>query len=136
MTFPLTSLYHASKWAIEGFTESLSFEMSEIGVQVKLIEPAGVNTDFSGRSLDLALPEDTNEYQSLVDRFQAAMTSPDAASSSADPTVIAEGIWQAATDGKNQLRYPVGGGENLYEQRRKVGDEAFVKQIKQQYLGE
>lgn len=134
MTFPLTSLYHASKWAVEGFTESLSFEMSEIGVQVKLIEPAGVNTDFSGRSMDLALPKDTNEYQSLVERFRAVMSNPETSSSSASPAAIAEGIWSAATDEKDQLRYPVGGGEQMYEQRRKIGDEAFIKHIKEQFL--
>ena len=135
MTFPLTSLYHASKWAVEGFSESLAFEMREIGVKVKLIEPAGVNTDFSGRSMDLALPQDAKEYDLLVEKFKAAMSSPDVASSSANPDVIAEGILQAATDGKDQLRYPVGGGELLYKQRREAGDEEFIKQIQKQYLG-
>jgi NADP-dependent 3-hydroxy acid dehydrogenase YdfG len=49
MTFPLMPLYHSTKWAVEGFSESLRWEMAQIGVQVKLVEPGGVATDFGGR---------------------------------------------------------------------------------------
>lgn len=45
-TFPLMPLYHSNKWAAEDFSESLRWEMAQIGVKVKLVEPGGVETDF------------------------------------------------------------------------------------------
>src|SRR5438128_7716934 len=46
LTFPLYSLYHASKWALEGFSEALQFEIKEFGIKVKIIEPGPIKTDF------------------------------------------------------------------------------------------
>jgi short-subunit dehydrogenase len=48
--FPFSSLYHATKWAIEGFSESLQYELEPFGLRVKLIEPGPIKTDFYGRS--------------------------------------------------------------------------------------
>jgi NADP-dependent 3-hydroxy acid dehydrogenase YdfG len=47
ITFPLGSLYHGTKFAIEGISEALSFEMAEIGVKVKIVEPGAVRTNFN-----------------------------------------------------------------------------------------
>ncbi|MEO1522144.1 MAG: SDR family oxidoreductase, partial [Cyanobacteria bacterium J06633_2] len=52
MTFPLGTLYHGSKFAVEGLSEALSFEMEAIGVKVKVVEPGMIRTDFGGRSFD------------------------------------------------------------------------------------
>ena len=45
-----TGAYHASKWALEGFSQSLAHEVADFGVKVTLIEPAGYSTDWSGSS--------------------------------------------------------------------------------------
>ncbi len=50
------SLYHASKWALEGFSESLSQEVAEFGIHITLIEPGGFSTDWSGPSAAHAQP--------------------------------------------------------------------------------
>jgi NAD(P)-dependent dehydrogenase (short-subunit alcohol dehydrogenase family) len=50
LAFPILGLYHASKWALEGFSQSLSEELEEFGVKVTLIEPGGFTTDWSGPS--------------------------------------------------------------------------------------
>jgi NAD(P)-dependent dehydrogenase (short-subunit alcohol dehydrogenase family) len=59
ISFPGASLYHATKWAIEGFFESVGAEVAAFGIQTCLVEPGGARTDFSGRSLVMApaMPE-------------------------------------------------------------------------------
>ncbi|OBG73263.1 short-chain dehydrogenase/reductase [Mycobacterium sp. E2462] len=48
--FPLVGIYHASKWALEGFSQALAQEVKPFGVHVTLIEPGGFDTDWSGSS--------------------------------------------------------------------------------------
>ncbi len=48
--FPTVGAYHASKWALEGFSQSLSQEVKGFGIDVTLIEPGGFSTDWSGPS--------------------------------------------------------------------------------------
>jgi NAD(P)-dependent dehydrogenase (short-subunit alcohol dehydrogenase family) len=50
VAFPNVGIYHASKWALEGFSQSLAQEVEPFGVRVTLIEPAGFSTDWSGSS--------------------------------------------------------------------------------------
>ncbi|NEB36506.1 SDR family oxidoreductase [Streptomyces sp. SID14515] len=50
------SLYHASKWGVEGFTEALAQEVAPFGIEVTLVEPGGARTSFSGSSLQLSEP--------------------------------------------------------------------------------
>src|SRR4029079_3659266 len=51
ITFPLYSVSHATKWAVEGFSESLQYEVSEFNIKVKIIEPGPIKTDFYTRSM-------------------------------------------------------------------------------------
>src|SRR6266852_2317726 len=48
--FPTLGLYHASKWALEGFSQSLATEVQEFGIKVTLVEPTGYQTDWNGPS--------------------------------------------------------------------------------------
>ena len=48
--FPTLGLYHASKWGLEGFSQSLAAEVAELGVNVTLVEPTGYSTDWAGPS--------------------------------------------------------------------------------------
>ncbi len=52
--FPLTGIYHASKWALEGFSETLRQEVEAFGVKVLMVEPSGFRTDWAGSSMDRA----------------------------------------------------------------------------------
>jgi NAD(P)-dependent dehydrogenase (short-subunit alcohol dehydrogenase family) len=54
--FPLVGMYHASKWALEGFSQALAQEVAPFGVHVTLIEPASFDTDWSGPSAKHADP--------------------------------------------------------------------------------
>jgi NAD(P)-dependent dehydrogenase (short-subunit alcohol dehydrogenase family) len=48
--FPMTGLYHASKWGLEGFSQSLAAEVRGFGINVTLVEPTGYSTDWAGPS--------------------------------------------------------------------------------------
>ena len=54
--FPTVGLYHASKWALEGFSQSLAAEVAPLGIKVTLIEPAGYATEWGGASASRATP--------------------------------------------------------------------------------
>lgn len=126
MTFPLMPLYHATKWAVEGFSESLRWEMANIGVKVKIVEPGGVATDFGGRSLDMQHNEALTEYNEFVTGFMTAMQAAMNPDNMSKPELIAEVIYTAATDGKDTLRYRAGAdAEQLLTARTSMTDEEF-----------
>src|SRR5437016_6506173 len=52
--FPMVGIYHASKWALEGFSQALSKEVADFGIKVTLVEPGGFSTDWSGASAIVA----------------------------------------------------------------------------------
>lgn len=135
MTFPLMPLYHATKWAVEGFSESLRWEMAHIGVRVKLVEPGGVATDFGGRSMDLQHNPELSEYNDLVSKFMMAMQATMDPANMSKPEQIAEVIYTAATDGQDTLRYRAGAdAEQLLDARSKLTDDQFFA-MQQQQLG-
>jgi len=107
VTFPLFSLYHSTKWGLEGFMESLHYELRPFGIKVKIIEPGLIRTDFAGRSLELVTSPEFKEYDAYVDVARKNLESGDAMAS--PPEVVAAGVFKACIDGKNKLRYPVGG---------------------------
>lgn len=130
ITFPFISLYHSTKWAVEGFSESLAYELGELGIGVKIIEPGGVSTDFGGRSMAFAMDESLTDYSEAVGKFQTRMTESGLGSSTAE--YLAEHIYAAATDGKTQMRYLIGeDAVQTYGMRAEVGDDAFIAGMKE-----
>jgi NAD(P)-dependent dehydrogenase (short-subunit alcohol dehydrogenase family) len=133
ITVPFNSLYHATKWALEGWCESMAFELNQLGIGMKVIEPGGMKTDFFTRSFDVGRHA---AYDALMDKVMSAITDPKQMETYSTPDQIAEVVYEAATDGKDQLRY-VAGADAIatYAMRLKAGDEAFRKAIKQQFFG-
>lgn len=132
MTFPLGSLYHGTKFAVEGISESLNYEVEQFGGQVKIVEPGMIATDFGGRSFDFSNDEHMAEYQKIVGALMTAM--PKMAENASPASVVAEVIFEAATDGKNQLRYTAGQDAKILNANRHQYDDAtFIGGIKSQF---
>lgn len=130
MTFALGSLYHGTKFAVEGISESLHYEMNEIGVKVKIIEPGFIATDFGGRSFDFQAG-DIAEYQPIIGALMKQWQNP--SNTVSPPSLVAEVIYDAITDGTNQLRYRAGDDANfLLDIRKKMTDEAFFAMVNNQ----
>jgi NAD(P)-dependent dehydrogenase (short-subunit alcohol dehydrogenase family) len=132
MTFPLGTLYHGTKFAVEGLSEALSWELEPLGVRVKIVEPGAIKTDFAGRSFDFSNDEGMVEYQPIVQKLFAALGH--LTSHASDPLVVAKVIYEAATDGSNQLRYTAGeDAKALMAQRKHADDATFMKGIRDQF---
>ena len=129
ITFPFCSVYHASKWALEGWSESMAFELKKIGVGIKTVSPGGIKTDFLNRSADMSShPVYSKWVEKMFSGFHEDQFTP--------AEQIAAVVYEAATDGKDKLRYVAGeDAKTLYAQRLEVGDEVFRKQISETFLG-
>jgi NAD(P)-dependent dehydrogenase (short-subunit alcohol dehydrogenase family) len=111
----------------------MAFELGQLGIGMKIIEPGGMRTDFFTRSLDVGRHP---AYDAQVDKVMGAITDPKQMETYSQPEQIAEVVYEAATDGKDQLRYVAGADAvATYATRRQLGDEAFRKAIEQQFFG-
>lgn len=129
--FPMHSIYHATKFGVEGWSESMSFELALHNISIKTIAPGGIATDFLGRSLETSSHE---SYKDLEDKlFNTTKAMMDAAAS---PEQIAAIVYEAATDGKDQIRYVAGeDSKTMYARRQELGNEEFRKEVRKQFLG-
>ena len=105
LTFPLYSVYHATKFAVEGFSEGLIYELEPFGISVKIIEPGPIRTDFYDRSMELMTKPGLTAYDAFVGSAMPNMQKSGA--TAPGPEVVAKVIYKAATDGSTRLRYPV-----------------------------
>jgi len=130
MTFPLGSLYHGTKFAVEGISESLHYEMKSIGVKVKIVEPGMIATDFGGRSFDFQAG-DIPEYQPIIGTLMEQWQNPNNTPSPA--SLVAKVIYNAVTDGTDQIRYRAGDdADYLLDNRKKMSDSEFFEMMNSQ----
>ncbi len=131
LTFPFYSVYHATKWAVDGFSESLSFELEAAGIKVKIIEPGAIKTDFYDRSADFTHDRSLAEYNGVVDKAMPRMNK--AGAKGAAPKLVADAIFAAATDGSTKLRYVVGAdAKGLLTIRALIPNTAYRNMVKGQ----
>lgn len=132
-TLPMISLYAASKFALEGFSESLFYELSALNIGVKIIEPGGTETNFNAvtseqhaKTTDLA---DYNDFTQAAGKMFAGMVSAQLATAD----TVAETIYAAATDGTDTLRYVVGNDDfkRRITARKQMPDQEYVNFIRQ-----
>lgn len=136
ITFPTMSLYHATKFAVEGFTESLYFELLSQRIRVKLIQPGMVKTDFFGRSIEFLSDESLTDYRGFLNAMSVGRKKMDEnpQGQPSSPRKVAEVVYQAATDDSTQLRYVVGeDAKALITMKEDHGDEAFLKYMSNMY---
>ncbi|QAY95483.1 short-chain dehydrogenase/reductase [Methylovirgula ligni] len=100
MALPYAASYIATKFAVEGLSESMRYELEPFHIRVKLIEPGSVNTEFGTGSMQTAV---SDPYRASVTKFLALFAKINAKAS--EPEAIAEVIYRAANDASNRLRY-------------------------------
>jgi NAD(P)-dependent dehydrogenase (short-subunit alcohol dehydrogenase family) len=118
--FPLYSVYNATKWAVEGFSEAIQHELAPLNIRVKIIEPGVILTDFYERSLDTADAADLAEaYGGILKRSRLRRES-DIRMTGSKPSGVARVIHRAATDGSRRLRYIAGIDARLISILRRI----------------
>ena len=127
---PLVAAYTASKYAIEGFSESLAYELGTFGVRVKIVEPGlAPSTSLAANSAgsrDDLMPA---AYSAYAGRYLKSMQDyPTAYTTEGD---VAEAVYAAATDDGDRLRYPAGADSvMLAELRQSLSEQAFIARMR------
>lgn len=132
VTFPMLSVYHASKWALEGFSESLMFELQPFGINIKLIEPGGVKENDYAANVEFPVNE-KSEYNDLLNKVHKTNWFP----SFSEPNFIAQEVYNAAQDTTAKLRYQIGSDCALFLEERAQGfaNESYLSKIKERISG-
>ncbi|GAA1906144.1 NADP-dependent 3-hydroxy acid dehydrogenase YdfG [Williamsia serinedens] len=122
--FPNVGLYHASKWALEGFSQSLAQEVESFGIHVTLVEPGGFSTDWGGSSAKRATPIDAYaEIHEAADEARAQRST-----TPGDPTASGRAILKVVDAETPPLRVffgeaPLGIAKSDYEKRLATWEE-------------
>jgi NAD(P)-dependent dehydrogenase (short-subunit alcohol dehydrogenase family) len=108
---PLGSWYHASKFAVEGLSDSLRIEVAEFGIKVVIIQPGTIRTEWSGIAADQLEASSANTpYARQAKIMGAVLRGVDHMRMASGPEVVAQAIAKAVQSPKPRTRYIVGGG--------------------------
>ena len=104
--FPLVGAYHASKWALEGFSQALAQEVASFGIHVTLIEPGGFSTDWSGPSSKRS--DQLSAYDGVLEQVMEARGQRNA--TPGDPAASAQALMKVVDADEPPLRVFFGSG--------------------------
>jgi NAD(P)-dependent dehydrogenase (short-subunit alcohol dehydrogenase family) len=131
ITTPLGSWYHASKFAVEGLSDSLRVELAGFGIRVVVVEPGAIATEWGGIARDSALAASADgPYRLLVENATATLADADRPENASPPSVVADAIAAAVTARRPRTRYVVGKhARSAILGRRLLGDRGFDRVI-------
>jgi NAD(P)-dependent dehydrogenase (short-subunit alcohol dehydrogenase family) len=130
-TFPFDSLYHATKFGLQGWSEGMSYELAPFGIQIKTVAPGFINTAF-GANITVTTAE---PYQALMDHYMGVLSNPAFVQNGSTAEEIAAVVYEAATDEKDQVHYMAGNDvKAMYERRLQVGAEASRHEMEALFL--
>jgi NAD(P)-dependent dehydrogenase (short-subunit alcohol dehydrogenase family) len=139
VAFPYASAYHASKWGLEALAESLRAELTDLDVEVSLIEPAAMSTaiwDKGRASLAESRERMTDEQRAIHgDALSTFDERLDSQEESEDPSEVAEQVVSALTDSSPSERYLVGRGAGTLSALRGLVPDSVFDRVSQRVLG-
>lgn len=126
---PLVAPYTASKYAIEGFSESLAYELGALGVRVKVVQPGYAPGTSFGANSGGRMQQVPEAYTGYAAQFFKSMQQ--YATAYTNEQDVAQAVYTAATDGRDQLRYPAGADSvMLAEMRRALPEPEFIARMR------
>jgi NAD(P)-dependent dehydrogenase (short-subunit alcohol dehydrogenase family) len=132
---PLGSWYHATKFAVEGLSDSLRAEVSPFGIKVVVIEPGAIRTEWGAISADnLEASSAGTVYRDQAKIVSGALRAADKSRVASGPEVVAEAIAVAVQLRRPRTRYAVGGGaRSILLAQRLLTDRGFDRLIRLTY---
>ncbi len=133
---PSLSAYHGTKFALEGLSESISYELEPFGIKVVLVEPGFIRTNIMNSSMIAKKAVDPNSpYFSLTQQLERSFKSAmENTSASSPPEEVAKVVLQAITSDGPKLRYTVGNdAASIIEAKTTMSDTEFGGLVKQQF---
>ncbi len=132
LAFPLYSIYHGTKWAVEGFSEALQYEVRPLGIKIRIVEPGAIKTDFYGRSREAIKPTYTDAYDAFIAKCDKV--SMESGAKGESPELVAKTVLKAATDSGWKMRYPVGApAPMLLRLRKAIPDSWWFAVVRSSY---
>jgi NAD(P)-dependent dehydrogenase (short-subunit alcohol dehydrogenase family) len=131
---PFNTSYHASKFALEGFTESLRHELDEFNIDVILIEPGFIRSNFmanfkTAKNYDPNKSPYAKTVQKIFEGFEPMVAS------STDPKEVAQVILNAVNSSSPDVRYAVGkDAESVLKARTELSDRELEKWVRDSYM--
>ena len=129
MAIPLQSPYHGTKFAVEGLSESIAYELEPFGIKIVIIEPGAIKTNFdTGMVVAQKNQNPSSPYYKSMQKLQSSINS--VFKNGTPPAKVAEVILNAITTPNPNLRYTVGEDAALLAQKRKeLPDSEFQKLV-------
>ncbi len=129
VALPFASIYESSKFAVEGFSEALNFELSNFGIKVKIIEPGSSQTNFGNARKSTT--NDIADYNPYLVKFFGNYPKKTASHKTTTPQEVAETIYKAVIDNSEKLRYVIGEDCKFFvDTKHKNSEENYIKSIK------
>jgi short-subunit dehydrogenase len=124
---PLGGWYHGTKFALEAISDALRLEVRPFGIDVVVIEPGGIATEWGGIAAEnLAAVSQGSPYQGQAEAVARSLLSEASQSRNSPPSVVAEAIGKAVTAKRPRTRYAVGfAAKPLIAARRVLPDRWF-----------
>ena len=125
---PLGGWYHASKFALEALSDSLRSEVRQFGVDVIVIEPGGIKTEWGSiATSNLLKVSGQGRYKQMAQNFANTLSTVDANIGS-EPKLISDVIYEAITAEEPETRYACGFmAKELLDMRKNMSDKEFEK---------
>ena len=135
ISIPLSAFYHGSKFALEGVSESIQYELEPFGIKIILIEPGAIGSNFwkNIKTANKASSNPNNSpYAQLANNMSEAFKKIE--QNTIHPSEVAKVILDAVTSDDPQLRYVVGNDSaRIMEARKNMSDREFGNLIKKQF---
>jgi NAD(P)-dependent dehydrogenase (short-subunit alcohol dehydrogenase family) len=132
--YPGESAYVSTKFAIEGLSESMEYELEPFGIRVVLVEPGPIRTNFADGMVAAKKSQDRiSPYAEFMKKLNAVLAS--IRENASSPDLVAKVVLKAVTSENPSLRYLAGKDmETWMEAKRSMSDEDFRKAIKQNFM--
>ena len=136
IAIPLDSAYHGTKFALEGVSESLQYEVEQFGIKIIIIEPGAIKSNFfNNLKMASKAQRPDSPYTQMMQKLNAGFSF--ILENAPHPVEVAKVILAAVTSEDPQLRYTVGDDAAMMLQaKRTMSDTEFRNLMKKQFLSD